>query len=121
MLMYNLDYIKNIRLNYSYADLLKKIIKENDDDIYIHSQRLKEPAYKLGRIFELNSAKINDLLLLAELHDIGKIIIKKSILNKDDSLDSKEWQKIKEHPLAGFQIAYNSFALMNVAEGILTH
>ncbi|MGM0603471.1 MAG: HD-GYP domain-containing protein [Bacillota bacterium] len=119
--MYNFDYIKNIRLNYSYADLLKKIIKENDYDIYIHSQRLKEPAYKLGRIFELNSSEINDLLLLAELHDIGKIIIKKSILNKDDSLDSKEWQKIKEHPLAGFQIAYNSFALMNVAEGILTH
>ncbi|RCW50777.1 MULTISPECIES: HD-GYP domain-containing protein [unclassified Halanaerobium] len=119
--MYNLDYIKNIKLNYSYSDLLKKIIKENDNDIYIHSQRLKEPAYRLGKIFEFNSSEIKDLLLLAELHDVGKIIIRKSILNKDDSLDSKEWQKIREHPLAGFQIAYNSFTLMNVAEGILTH
>ena len=35
------------------------------------------------------------------LHDIGKISIPESILNKPDKLKAEEWDLIKTHPSAG--------------------
>ncbi|MGP3778637.1 HD-GYP domain-containing protein [Halanaerobium saccharolyticum] len=119
--MQNINYAKNLKLDYNYAVLLKKVIKNSDPDTYEHSQRLKRPALKLAVEFELLREDTRDLLILAELHDLGKIIIDKEILNKNASLNNKEWIKIKEHPLVGFQMAYNSLDLIKIAEGILTH
>ncbi|MFP4372574.1 MAG: HD-GYP domain-containing protein [Halanaerobium sp.] len=119
--MQNINYAKNLKFDNNYADILKKIIRNTDPDTYQHSQRLKMPALKLGIEFELERDQLRELLLLAELHDLGKVIIDKTILNKKGPLNNKEWIKIKEHPMAGFQIAYNSLNLITVAEGILTH
>ena len=119
--MKNTSYAKNLKFDYNYAGILNKIIKNSDQDTYEHSQRLKSPALKLAKEFELNSEYIRDLLVLAELHDLGKIIIDENILNKNGPLNNKEWIKIKEHPMVGFQMAYNSLNLIKVAEGILTH
>jgi len=38
------------------------------------------------------------------LHDIGKIGIPDSILNKDGMLDEQEWMQIKSHPEVGVEI-----------------
>ena len=38
------------------------------------------------------------------LHDIGKIGIPDSILNKDGTLDEQEWRQIKAHPEMGVEI-----------------
>lgn len=119
--MTNINYDKNLKFDYNYVGILKKIIKISDSDTYKHSQRLKKRALKLAAEFELNSEDTRDLLVLAELHDLGKTIIDKEILNKNGPLNNKEWIKIKEHPMVGFQMAYNSLDLIKVAEGILTH
>ncbi|SIQ91409.1 HD-GYP domain-containing protein [Halanaerobium kushneri] len=119
--MQNINYAKNLKYDYNYAGILKKIIKNSDPETYKHSQRLKRPALKLAAAMELSRPDIRDLLFLAELHDLGKSIIDKEILNKNGPLNNKEWIKIKEHPMVGFQMAYNSLNLINVAEGILTH
>lgn len=119
--MTNINYAKNLKFDYNYVGILKKIIKISDSDTYKHSQRLKKRALKLAAEFELNSEDTRDLLVLAELHDLGKTIIDKEILNKNGPLNNKEWIKIKEHPMVGFQMAYNSLDLIKVAEGILTH
>lgn len=119
--MEKLNYVKNIKFDYSYAVILKKLIKNSDLDTYQHSQRLKKPALKLAAEFDLKKKETRELLILAELHDLGKIIIDKEILSKNGPLNNKEWIKIKKHPMVGFQMAYNSLSLIKVAEGILTH
>lgn len=119
--MQNSNCAKNLKFDYNYAGILKKIIRNSDPDTYQHSQRLKRPALKLAAEFELKREELRELLILAELHDLGKTIIDKEILNKNGPLNNKEWIKIKEHPMVGFQMAYNSLNLINVAEGILTH
>lgn len=119
--MKNTNHAKNLKFDYNYAAILKKIIKNYDPDTYEHSQRLKSPALELADEFEFEQEDIRNLLILAELHDLGKIIIDKNILNKNGPLNNKEWIKIKEHPMVGFQMAYNSLNLIKVAEGILTH
>jgi len=42
--------------------------------------------------------EINALKTIATLHDIGKIGIDDSILNKPGKLTKKEFEKIKRHP-----------------------
>jgi len=97
------------------------MIKEADYDIYLHSQRLKAPALMLGEALELEKEELEKLALLAELHDLGKMVITDDILDKDGPLNEYEWRQIKEHPITGFQIAYTSLEMVDVAEGILTH
>jgi len=41
---------------------------------------------------------------VAELHDIGKLGIEESILNKDGKPTPEEWEIIKEHPKTGEEI-----------------
>ncbi|PTV93068.1 HD domain-containing protein [Halanaerobium saccharolyticum] len=119
--MESLSYVKSINFGYSYSSLLKKMIKEADYNTYLHSQRLKMTALLLGEELELEKDKLEDLMLLAELHDLGKIVISNDILFNDVPLNENEWQQIKEHPVTGFQIAYISLDMVDVAEGILTH
>ncbi|MGM0500229.1 MAG: HD-GYP domain-containing protein [Bacillota bacterium] len=119
--MENLSYAKNLNFDYSYPDLLKKMIKEADYNTYLHSQRLKAPALMLGEALELDHKELENLILLAELHDLGKMVIADDILDNDGPLNKKEWQQIKEHPVTGFQIAYTSLEMVDIAEGILTH
>ena len=119
--MENLSYVKNLNFDYSYSSLLKKMIKEADYNTYLHSQRLKTPALILGEALEMEKDELKKLALLAELHDLGKIVITDNILEKGGPLNEVEWQQIREHPVTGFQIAYNSIEMIDVAEGILTH
>lgn len=119
--MENLSYAKNLNFDYSYPDLLKKMIKEADYNTYLHSQRLKAPALMLGEALELDHKELENLILLAELHDLGKMVIADDILDNDGPLNKKEWQQIKKHPVTGFQIAYTSLEMVDIAEGILTH
>lgn len=119
--MLKMNYVKSLNFSYDYAELLKKIIKETSYETYLHSQRLKEPAFQLGKYLNLNKQQLAEVVLLAELHDLGKIVIDNNILAKKGPLNNEEWARVKEHSQIGFQLAYNSLEIINVAQGILTH
>jgi HD-GYP domain-containing protein (c-di-GMP phosphodiesterase class II) len=57
-------------------------------------------------MFQAETLGIRDVLLrdigiAALLHDVGKLFISKEILEKKDTLDQREWQEIRLHPLYG--------------------
>lgn len=53
---------------------------------------------------EISSWNIKLFLLSAQLHDVGKIAIKDSILLKSTSLTREEFEEIKEHTVIGARI-----------------
>jgi HD-GYP domain-containing protein (c-di-GMP phosphodiesterase class II) len=55
------------------------------------------------------------------LHDIGKIGIDNSILNKPGKLSKNEWEIMKKHSEIGYRIAMSSPELEPIAEYILAH
>lgn len=86
-----------------------------------HTQRLATMAINLGEKIGLSNNQINNLSLLAILHDIGKINISRDILTKSEELTDEEWERIKEHPHIGYKIALSCDDFASIADEILAH
>jgi len=86
-----------------------------------HAVRLKNYCLAVGKRMKISSKEFDELALLAMLHDIGKIGIKESVLQKPGPLTPNEWEEIKKHPEIGYRIAQNTPELASVSEYILCH
>lgn len=91
------------------------------DETEEHALRLTKLAQKLGEKVGLSDEQLNNLSLLATLHDIGKVTISEKILNKESDLTEEEWKIIKEHPKMGYRIASATEEFAPVAKYILHH
>ena len=69
----------------------------------------------------MQQIELNELELLATLHDIGKVGISDQILNKPGKLTDDEWAQMKKHSEIGYRIAMASPELMPIADFILSH
>jgi len=78
-------------------------------------------AIILGRKLNLSNIKIEELKLLLNLHNIGKIALADEIMSKRGRLTKDEWNIIKELPVIGYRIAESSQKLKTIAEPILAH
>lgn len=100
---------------------LERALWEKSNETEEHVKRLKNLAVEIGRKINLPANMLDDLKLLASLHDIGKLAISDAILSKKAKLSKKEWEIIKKHPETGYQIAKSSPQLAHIAEYILYH
>lgn len=69
-----------------------------------HSQRVARFATLIARAMELPADEIEVINQVALLHDIGKIGMVDSILNKPSNLSQEERELVKSHPVIGAQI-----------------
>jgi putative two-component system response regulator len=69
-----------------------------------HSQRVAWLSAQLGEAAGLASHEIEIVQLGAMFHDLGKIGIQESILNKAGSLSVGEYEIVKQHPGLGVRI-----------------
>ena len=92
-------------------------------DLYTsgHSQRDAMYAAALARRLGLPPERLETLHLAALLHDVGKIGIPDTVLNKPGPLSGDEWTKIKEHPGIGADIVNKIETLKEVADIVLAH
>ncbi|NLH48963.1 MAG: diguanylate cyclase [Myxococcales bacterium] len=86
-----------------------------------HTDRLAEYAVALAQAVGYPSNHLADLRLLARYHDIGKIGILETILNKTVSLSESEKEFMKRHSEIGWRIAQSSPDSAAVADQILQH
>jgi len=86
-----------------------------------HAIRMNNLAHKFGKKLGLSNSELNNLSLIATLHDIGKTTISEDILTKPEKLTEKEWEIMKEHSVKGYKIASASEDFALVAEEILCH
>jgi HD-GYP domain-containing protein (c-di-GMP phosphodiesterase class II) len=100
---------------------LQQSLQEKSWETEKHTMRLRAIVTRLAKALDLSRAVIDDLALLAALHDIGKIAIPDDILNKPGPLTEEEWTIMKRHPEIGYRIARTSPELVSIAEYILSH
>jgi diguanylate cyclase (GGDEF)-like protein/PAS domain S-box-containing protein len=100
---------------------IKATMREKSHETEAHEERMAEMARKVGVFIGLSVEEINNMVLLAELHDIGKIGISEQILNKPGKLDPDEWAEMKKHPEIGERIALSTSSLAPIAKDIRCH
>jgi putative two-component system response regulator len=77
-----------------------------EKDVYTqgHVKRVSGMAEAIGRNMGLGEMDMRSLKIGGALHDIGKIGVPNEILNKSGPLTDEEWEIMKKHPEAGYQI-----------------
>jgi HD-GYP domain len=86
-----------------------------------HCQRVMEISCEIAARMNLDEDTIQDLRYAAILHDIGKIGVSASILNKTGKLSECEFEEIKRHPQISYNILKNVEFLRNGLRAILEH
>jgi len=100
---------------------LMSALQEKDFATEGHTQRLADLCGKMGEKAGITSQQLDNLLLLAQTHDLGKLGIPEKILSKNASLNQEEWEIMKEHSEKGHRIALSSPHLNHIADLILKH
>lgn len=84
--------------------LLKKVLAAKDLYTFLHSVRVSEMAGELAKKMDYSDSSVHSITMAALLHDLGKIYVSSEILNKTSKLSPVEWDLIKYHPQAGFDL-----------------
>lgn len=86
-----------------------------------HVKRVAEYSKLLAQKIGLNNDDVNKLFMASPMHDIGKIGIPDSVLNKNGKLDAAEWEIMKTHAQIGYDILKNSKREILQAAAIVSH
>ena len=86
-----------------------------------HSFRVAEYAKMIAMRLGYNEKTLENIYYIALLHDIGKVVIPESILNKPGSLTDDEYEMIKQHAQYGYDILKEIDCLPNLALGAGYH
>jgi HD-GYP domain-containing protein (c-di-GMP phosphodiesterase class II) len=91
-------------------------IKSFDEYTFAHSVNVCILSVALGGRLGLSKKKLSELGYAALFHDIGKVRIPLSILNKPEELGEDEWKEMRKHPVLGVKTllsrrAFDKFSL----------
>ena len=88
----------------SMVQTMGRAIEAKDRYTQEHISRVVAMSLAIGRRLMLSEEKLRTLEVGAALHDIGKIAIPDTVLNKPGRLTDEEFELIKEHAALGSEI-----------------
>lgn len=100
---------------------LANAIEAKDTYTKDHTYNVSQMALVLGRELGLTKEELEDLQYGSILHDVGKIGIPDSILNKAGTLRAQEWARMKEHAALGARILKPVARLSGAADIVQHH
>jgi len=86
---------------------LADIVDKRDKYTSEHSSRVAEYAGKIATQMKLPEEEVVNIEIAASVHDLGKIGIEDSIINKNGSLTKEEYEQIKKHPEIAYELIKN--------------
>jgi putative nucleotidyltransferase with HDIG domain len=97
-------YIEMRNLYLSTIQALNKTVEAKDPYTSGHANRVEKFAVELAEAYHLPFESVQNIKTASILHDIGKIGINDSILNKATRLSQEEFHEIMRHPSIGADI-----------------
>jgi HD-GYP domain-containing protein (c-di-GMP phosphodiesterase class II) len=96
-------------------------VQDYDDSLRGHVSRVAALSVRMGMRMRLNASHLREIALAAQLHDVGKIVIPRSILCKPMSLTPAEFEIMKRHTIAGERIVRRVPDLVMAMRGVGEH
>lgn len=86
-----------------------------------HSRRVAALTAVVGARIGLSAEERRMLDLAAQVHDVGKIGVPDSVLNKVGPLTTQEWETMRLHPVQGALIVSQVEELADIADVVRSH
>ena len=83
---------------------LVRALEAKDPYTQGHSERVADLSRRIALELGMSPENAELIRCVAELHDIGKLIIREDVLNKKEKLDEEDWKILREHPATGEKI-----------------
>ena len=86
-----------------------------------HSRRVADICKRIARAMQLSETFASEMETIGLMHDIGKIAIAESILEKPEELTKEDRDEMKRHPEVGYRILSTSNDTAEIALYVLAH
>ena len=96
-------------------------IENHDAETHRHVDRVAGYAYAIGKELGFGAVRLRDLVLAAQMHDVGKVGLPAYILQKPQPLTDEEWRLIQQHPLKGYEIVGRLKGLSSISKFVRHH
>ena len=97
-----MDYVLELGRAYrGTALVLGNVVEADDAYTGVHCEGVVALAVEVAQELKLDAAGRRNVEFGALLHDVGKIVVPKEIINKPGPLDDEEWEVMRAHTVEG--------------------
>lgn len=100
---------------------LTGLLEIHDEYTKDHSEKVANISKKVAEELGLSKEEVTHIYYAGLVHDIGKAILSKDIINKKGKLNLDEYKMIQKHPLHGYKALMKTKELNNIAVIVLQH
>jgi response regulator RpfG family c-di-GMP phosphodiesterase len=100
---------------------LGQVVESRSSETANHTLRVGDMSYELALLAGIPEAEAELIRMASPMHDVGKIGIPDSILNKPGKLTDEEYRTMQDHPDIGFNILNKSERTVFKAAAIIAH
>jgi len=94
-------------------------IRSMNNYMFSHSVNVAVISLTIGLAFKLPKKKLEALCIGALIHDIGKALLPKGLLDKQGELTEEEKEIIKEHPRFGYKYLSSTYNINSLSKMIV--
>ncbi|MEO7967129.1 MAG: HD domain-containing phosphohydrolase, partial [Gemmatimonadaceae bacterium] len=106
------------------VEALAKLVamrESNDPFLAGTSLRVAALARAIAEEMGLSTAEVHHVTIAARLHDVGKVVLRDSVMNKPSALSPEEFEHVKEHVTTGVEILSPLPQLRDVIDAVQDH
>lgn len=120
-IMYRHKISETLSIRSKSIDLIMNSLFEKSNRERHHSDRVGSICESIAINMNFSQEDIQQIKIAGRLHDIGKIGVDDSILNKEGKLDKNEWEEMKKHSEIGYRILSPIHEFSEISEYVLSH
>ncbi len=112
---------KTMQVQKEMIHVLGEAIETRSGETGNHVKRVAKLSSHLGKLAGLSHRELEMLEIISPMHDVGKIAIPESILDKPGKLSPEEWEVMKTHAEAGYTLLSGTKGEMFQMAAIVAH
>lgn len=96
-------------------------VNEKSEREQLHAERVSEISKEIGIMLGVSQDVLEEIEIAGLMHDIGKIVLDDSLLNKEGELTEEEYAQMKRHPEGSYHILKSVDSYTKLADYVLSH